>query len=183
VEKFSEGKAEAAEGGISAGDGENDYADDNNGGNGMKRKYGSNQSVQSPDPACLCQELGVLFVDEHTAGSPDHADEPFHDHHAIEGAASGAFRFFRAGDDRALGTVKTADNATGDCNEEHGNNGLLFGVLRKVGENIAEVDVVECGKMRNEADQDSDAGKNQHSAENGVDAPDDFINGKKVLIK
>ena len=123
------------------------------------------------------------MVDEHAARGPDHADEAFDNHHAVERLAARLFGDFGAGHERALRAVETADDAAGNSDEEHRDNGLVARMLREVRGDITQVEFVKHVQVRGDAYHDAEGGEDEHAAENRVDAPDNLVDGEERTRK
>ena len=128
--EFGNREAETAQARVATGNRKDNDAHDDEDGNRCERDNRRDKFAQDFHTACTRDEFRHVMVDEHAAGGPDHADEAFDDHHAVEGLAAGMFGLFGAGDERALCAVESADDAAGNRHEQHRND-RLSGLARQ----------------------------------------------------
>ena len=116
------------------------------------------------------------MVNEHATCSPNHTNQTFDNHHAVERLATGLFGDFSAGNERALRAVEAADDAASNRHEEHRDDRLACRMLVEVAHDIVEAEFIEDVQVRDDAHENSEGGENQEGAENRVDAADNLVN-------
>ena len=116
------------------------------------------------------------MIDEHAACSPNHANQTFDNHHAVECLAARLFGYLGTGDKRALRAVESADDTASNRHEEHRDNRLARRMLVEVAHDIAKAEFVENVQVRDDAHENRERGENQKGAENRVDAADNLVN-------
>ena len=156
VEKFGDGETQAAERRVPARNRQNDDSDDDQNGNGGERDDGGNERTQNFDAARADKKFGHLLVNEHAARGPDHADKAFDYHHSVECLPSREFGFFRAGDERTLGAVETADDSASDGDEEHRDYRLVGGMLVEIARKIRKAYFVENVQVRGDSHENAE---------------------------
>ena len=119
MEGLRDGQTQGTQSGIAGGDGQNDDAQQ------------SDDAADRPEDVLADHAdggggeggIGLLqaqVVDAHGAGSPNHGDEAFQNHHPVEGGAALPLALHGAGDDSGLGGVEAGEDAAGHGHEEHG---------------------------------------------------------------
>ena len=136
--------------------------------------------------------LQAQVVNAHGAGSPDHGDEAFQDHHVVEGHAA---LTHGTGDDSGLGGVEAGEDAAGHGDEEDGDEVVGVEILTiaegyflagsgihspSVKRNTVPVvpQVQQRIAMDKEADKHTQGREQEDGAEDGIDAADDGIDGE-----
>jgi len=136
--------------------------------------------------------LQSQIVHAHSTGSPDHGDEALQHHHVVEGVAALTLALHGAGDDSGLSGVEAGQNAAGHRHEEDGQE-VAVGEVISIGEGAhsavstgqaqhgsspAVPDVHQGHTGDEDADEDTDGGEQQDTAEDGVDLADDGVDGE-----
>ena len=116
------------------------------------------------------------MINEHATCGPNHTNQTFNNHHAVERLATGLFGNFRTGDKRALRAVETADDAASNRHEEHRDDRLASRMLMEVAHDVCKAEFIEDVQVRDDAHENSEGGENQEGAKNRVDAADNLVN-------
>lgn len=136
-------------------------------------------SLSCEGSVCL---LKTEVVNAHCAGCPYHCDEALKDHHVVEGVASLTLALHCAGDDSGLGGVEAGEYAAGDGHEEYRQEVAVCEVLAVVEYAVVAPDAVPNVEERialdEQADENAHCGEQKDSAEDGVDAAYDFVDGE-----
>lgn len=182
AEHLGEGEASGAQGGIAAGDGEDDDGEDGDGAHpGAEEVLGD---VSEDDGWGETQIVWLQVIESESGGSPNHGDDAFGDHHAIEGVACLAFGFHGASDDGGLCGMEAGDDAAGDGDKEEGEEwGAAVGIEDGV------VELLEGGAFGEEGwifeacdgdgNEEGERAEQEHGAEEGVDFADNFVDGEE----
>ena len=130
--------------------------------------------------------------DTHCSSGPNHGDEAFHDHHVVESGAALTLALHSAGDDSSLGRMETGQQTAGHSDEEGGEEVLgleIVGVaeagLRTV-DQLIQQGSLPCGipnlnqriALGEHANEYTDCGEQQDSAEDGINTADNGVNGE-----
>ena len=174
--QFCNGEAEAAEARVATRNSKDNHAHDHENRNRSPRNHGRNENAQDLHARSACQKFRHLVVNEHATCSPNHTNQTFNNHHAVERLAAGLFGHFSAGNERALCAVETADDAASNRHEEHRDNRLACRMLVEVAHDIVEAEFIEDVQVRDDAYENSERSENQEGAENRVDAANNLVN-------
>ena len=116
------------------------------------------------------------MINEHATCSPNHTNQTFDNHHAVECLAAGLFRDFSTCNERALSAVEAANDTAGNRHEEHRDNRLTCRMLVEVAQDVAKAEFIKHVQVRDNAYENSERSENQKRTENWVDATDNLVN-------
>ena len=93
------------------------------------------------------------------------------------------FGLFRTCDNRALGTVESADDTAGNGHKEHRDDRLTGRMLVEVTPEIGKAEFIQSTDFREDSDENRDGSENQKTAKNRVDSADNFVNREESTDK
>ena len=191
VQGLCNGQTQAAQSGVTGGDGQNHDA-----GQSDDTADRTQDVLADSDDSAGSAGVGSLLAqveDTHGGSSPDHGDEAFQDHHVVEGHAALLLALHGTGDDSSLRGVEAGQDAAGHGDKEHRQevaglevlavaegSGAVSGGLEGLEHNALPVvpqlnQGIALGKQ---ADEHADGGEHQDAAEDGIDLADDGVDGE-----